>query len=110
MLAPSKQLREFKVNALAELAAFPRPQIVPDAAYVLVLEWHMQYLETQKWVKTRKGGRWVRKDVSNLVKSIEDVVCTYLGTDDSANMVVIATKVATNDNPCIRAFVYLLEM
>ena len=45
-----------------------------------------------------KNGKLKRKDVSNLFKTIEDIVSDYLGTDDSFHMDIHGYKRVSEDD------------
>ena len=87
----SSKARVWKVSALSALAAFPGLQQPPAANGRLALELTFR----GRW--QNKKGEPLKKDVSNAVKAVEDVLCEYLGIDDRHIYQLSACKV--HDDP-----------
>lgn len=89
----SKAAKAFKNAARVELARqlFSKGFTVEsNMPYRLELDFYLPKLQNKGWPKSKT--RYVRKDVSNLIKVTEDLVADCLGIDDSCFIEVLAGK------------------
>lgn len=92
----SSKARVWKAAALSALAAYPGLPGPPAANGRLALELTFR----GRW--QNKKGEPLKKDVSNAVKAVEDVLCEYLGIDDRHIYQLSASKVHDDpDEACI---------
>ena len=98
----SKEARKFKADALVQLTKewmfSPKPE--KDEAYRLTLLFYFPKIETSGWPKRAKN-RFVKRDVSNLIKVLEDVIAQATGVDDSNTLEVQVSKRVDSENPRI---------
>ena len=107
----SKALKQFKVKAklaLAEQIPLTYAGVDPGQAYKLTLIVHLPALENKGWPKSAKT-RYKRRDVSNLIKVMEDVLSDSLGIDDANFVRVVAEKVQDVIGDCSGGITILLE-
>ena len=82
---PSSEMKKFKAKASMEIARqvnFEAQPLDPNKAYRLTIEYFLPSLFNKGWPKKAKT-KYKRRDVSNLVKVLEDVLSECLGIDDS---------------------------
>jgi len=82
---PSSAMKKFKAKAMAELVKqvpFDSEPLDKNLPYRLSLEFYLPALINKGWPGKAKT-RYKRRDVSNLVKVVEDVLAQCLGVDDS---------------------------
>jgi Holliday junction resolvase RusA-like endonuclease len=82
---PSVEMRKFKATARIEIAKQLDLTAEPadgNSAHILVIDYFLPNLYNKGWPGKAKT-RFKRRDVSNLVKVLEDVVAECLGIDDS---------------------------
>lgn len=82
---PSGEMKKFKAKAASQIAKqvlFDRPPLSSEKPYRLVIDFYLPALYNSGWPKKAKT-RFKRRDVSNLIKVVEDVVSACLGIDDS---------------------------
>jgi len=78
-------MKKFKAKATAELAkqiSFGASPLDQNAPYELQLDFYLPVLVNKGWPKKAKT-KYKRRDVSNLVKVVEDLLSWCLGVDDS---------------------------
>jgi len=78
-------MKKFKAKASAQLAKqidFNAKPLDQNSPYELHLDFYLPALVNKGWPKKAKT-KYKRKDVSNLVKVIEDLLSNCLGVDDS---------------------------
>jgi len=91
---PSNAMRKFRAKAAMELLSqisFGMAPLDPDKPHKLSIEFFLPVLENKGWPKKAKT-RFRRRDVSNLIKVVEDLISHALGIDDSCFIEVFATK------------------
>jgi len=98
----SKEARKFKADALIQLMKewMFSSKLEKDRAYRLTLRFYFPKIETSGWPKRAKN-RFVKRDVSNLIKVLEDVIAQATGVDDSNTMEVLVYKRVDESNPRI---------
>ena len=98
----SKEARKFKADATIQLMKkwMFGPKAEKDRAYRLTLLFYFPKVETAGWPKKAKN-RFVKKDVSNLIKVLEDVIAQAVGVDDSNTLEVLVYKKLDPENPRI---------
>lgn len=98
----SKEARKFKADALIQLTKEWLFSAKPgrDEAYRLTLQFYFPKIETSGWPKKAKS-RFVKRDVSNLIKVLEDVIAQATGVDDSNTLEVCVFKRVDKANPRI---------
>ena len=82
---PSAAMRKFRSKAAMELLSqvpFDMDPLNPNKPHKLTIEFYLPVLVNKGWPKKAKT-RFRRRDVSNLVKVVEDLVSQALGIDDS---------------------------
>ncbi len=82
---PSSKMKKFKAQAGVEIAKqvnFSGEPLDPNKPYRLNVHYYLPSMFNKGWPKKAKT-RYKRRDVSNLVKVLEDVVSECLGIDDS---------------------------
>ena len=82
---PSAEMKRFKSKASIEIAKqvdFSSQPLDGNKAYKLVIDYYLPSLFNKSWPKQAKT-KYKRRDVSNLVKVVEDVLAECLGIDDS---------------------------
>jgi len=82
---PSAAMKKFKAKAAAELIkqiSFDMEPLDKNSPYRLSLEFYLPALVNKSWPGKAKT-KYKRRDVSNLVKVVEDVLSRCLGIDDS---------------------------
>lgn len=92
---PTKELQIFKSQSKMKLmkqwlAEEPLKDNVP---YTVSLTFYIPDMENKGWPKSAKS-RFKKKDVSNLIKAVEDVVADACGVDDKNFVEMTVTKVA----------------
>ena len=99
----SSEARKFKSKASIQLlqqwAFSPKPD--PHVAYKLELAFFFPLLENKGWLTGKAKTRFKRKDVTNYIKVLEDIIAKATGVDDSCNMEVVVSKKVDEDNPRI---------
>lgn len=81
---PSAKMKKFKVAAGSEILKqldFHQEPLQKDLAYKLHLEFYMPSLYNKGFPKKAKT-KFKRRDVTNLVKIFEDLLCEVYGIDD----------------------------
>ena len=81
---PSAKMKKFKAEANSEILRqinFSDEPLVKDVAYRLQLDFFMPAL-FNKGFPSKAKTRFKRRDVTNLVKVFEDVLCAVYGIDD----------------------------
>lgn len=98
----SKEARKFKADALVQLLKewMFSPKLEKHLPYKLTLRFYFPKVENSGWPKKAKN-RFVKRDVSNLIKVLEDVVAQATGVDDSNTTEVVVYKKLDVDNPRI---------
>ena len=91
----SKEAKQYKARTKLELAeqiklTYTGPK--DGVAYKLTMVFHLPVLENKGWPGKAKS-RYKRRDVSNMIKVIEDVLSDSLGVDDSNFLRVDVEKV-----------------
>ena len=92
---PSSDMKKFKAKASTQLAKqipFNAKPLDQNTPYELRMEFHMPALENKGWPKKAKT-KYKRRDVSNLIKVVEDLLSWCLGIDDSCFLKVSVQKV-----------------
>lgn len=82
---PSAAMKKFKAEASAEILKqidFRAEPLEKNVPYKLRLDFFMPALYNKGWPDKAKT-RFKRKDVTNLVKIFEDLLCEIYGIDDS---------------------------
>lgn len=95
----STQARAFKVKAMREIqqkggVAFL--QLKPNVPYQLSLTVFFDHVE---YKKSEKGNRYIIRDLSNVVKLIEDTVAAAVGIGDEHNFRLILEKHCDPEHP-----------
>ena len=93
----SAAAKKFKHAAKVELLkqwAFA-PKFDPDKPHRLTLVFYLEALYNKSWPKQAQR-RYKRKDASNLIKVLEDVIAQAIGIDDSST---IELRVRKNEDP-----------
>ena len=107
----SGEARKFKSKASIQLmqqwAFSPKPCM--HVAYKLELAFLFPQLENKGWASGKAKTRFKRKDVTNYIKVLEDIIAKATGVDDSCNMEVVVHKLADPDNPRIEVTYTELE-
>jgi Holliday junction resolvase RusA-like endonuclease len=91
---PSKEMKQFKAKAALDILKHIRldsEELDSNVPYRLVLRFFLPKVENKGWPKTAKT-RFTKRDVSNLVKVLEDVVAKSLGIDDSCFLNIDISK------------------
>tara|TARA_Y100000310_G_scaffold315809_2_gene366809 strand:- start:2305 stop:2724 length:420 start_codon:yes stop_codon:yes gene_type:complete len=91
---PSSSMNKFKAKASTELAKqipFNDKPLKQNTPYKLCLYFHLPALLNKGWPKKAKT-KYKRRDVSNLIKVIEDLLSWCLGIDDSCFLEVSVRK------------------
>jgi Holliday junction resolvase RusA-like endonuclease len=108
----SKEAKTFKAKAKMELLqqwAFEE-ELDPNQPYVLSLTFYLPKLENAGWPSKAKT-RFARRDVTNLIKLLEDIKVQTTGVDDSATLDVHVYKRLDPDFPRVElSLVQLKEM
>jgi Holliday junction resolvase RusA-like endonuclease len=91
----SGHTKQFREVALAELSKQEIPKLDRNVQYMLDLTLYMQVLN--KTYPAEAKSKFKKKDISNKVKVLEDVVCACLGIDDSQFVEVRARKVEAEE-------------
>ena len=82
---PSSKMKQFKAKASMEIAqqlSFDGSPLNGDKPHRLSIYYYLPALFNKGW-PTKAKTRFKRRDVSNLVKVLEDVLADCLGIDDS---------------------------
>jgi Holliday junction resolvase RusA-like endonuclease len=90
--------RTFKIKCFEALKHGGLPSINPDKALRLDLQFYVKNLENKGWPDKAKH-RFKKRDVSNWIKLLEDVISKYVEVDDSSFVDVLARKRDANCNP-----------
>ena len=91
---PSAKMKKFKSEARVEILKhidFNQEPLKKDTAYELHLDFYMPALYNKGWPKKAKT-RFKRRDVTNLVKVFEDLLCHVYGIDDCQFLRVTLVK------------------
>ena len=97
---PSSEMKLFKTKAALEISRQIRFDIAPpdeNKAYHLRIDFFLPSLFNKGWPKKAKT-RFKRRDVSNLIKVVEDLVAQGLGIDDSCFTEVSVRKLHGPDH------------
>ncbi len=70
----------------------------PDVPYELTLVFYLEQLEHKTW-PAKATTRYVKRDVSNLIKLLEDIVAKASGVDDACTLDLHVFKRLDEDNP-----------
>jgi len=95
----STQARAFKVKAMREIQQKGRVaflQLKPNVPYQLNLTVFFDHIEIKK---SAKGNRYIVRDLSNVVKLIEDTVSEAVGIGDEHNFRLVLEKHCDPKNP-----------
>lgn len=95
----STQARAFKVKAMREIQQQGRVafmQLKTNVPYQLSLTVFFDKIELKK---SEKGNRYVVRDLSNVVKLIEDTVAEAVGIGDEHNFRLVLEKHCDPENP-----------
>ena len=82
---PSAKMKKFKAAAKVSIAKqldFDAEPLDPNEPHIFVVDYYLPALFNKGWPEKAKT-RFKRRDVSNLIKVLEDVVAECLGIDDS---------------------------
>lgn len=90
-LVLTRAAREYKARSYEALKEFEHRQFSPDIALELDITFHLPKLTNKGWPGKAKR-KYKKRDVTNMLKLIEDVVALYLEIDDSQFLDVIARK------------------
>ena len=96
----SKEAKTFKAKAKMELLqqwAFEEG-LDPNQPYSLSLTFYLPKLENKGWPDKAKS-RFAKRDVTNLIKLLEDIIAQTTGVDDSATLDVCVHKRLDSGNP-----------
>lgn len=99
-MTASTKTKKFKAKAIVELAKqwlFCQP-LGRNDPHKLTLVFYLPEIENKGWPKSAKT-RFKRKDVSNLVKILEDAIVTASGIDDSTTLELHVRKLADPQDP-----------
>ena len=91
---PSSKMKQFKAKASMEIAKqipFGGSPLNGDKPHKLTILYYLPALYNKGWPSKAKT-RFKRRDVSNLVKVLEDVLAECLGIDDSCFTEVFIKK------------------
>tara|TARA_Y100000114_G_C11762492_1_gene330679 strand:- start:1230 stop:1664 length:435 start_codon:yes stop_codon:yes gene_type:complete len=91
---PSAKMKKFKSAASSEILKqldFNQEPLLKDVAYKLHLDFYMPSLFNKGYPKKAKT-KYKRRDVTNLVKVFEDLICDVYGIDDSQFLEVTLKK------------------
>lgn len=75
--------RHYKIKLFEDLKRVPSPKFDRNEALAITITFEMPDLETQGFSTGKAKYRFKKRDVSNMVPLLENVVCTYLEIDDS---------------------------
>ena len=106
----SKEAKTFKAEAKMQLLkqwAFEKA-LDPNQPYELSLTFYLPKLENSGWPGKAKA-RFSRRDVTNLIKLLEDIIAQTTGVDDSATLDVHVYKRLDPDNPRVELTLRQLE-
>ncbi len=81
---PSAKMKRFKAAASSEMLKqldFSQEPLEKNVAYVLHIDFFMPSLVNKGYPKKAKT-KYKRRDVTNLVKVFEDLICQVYGIDD----------------------------
>lgn len=84
--------RRYKSALYEDLKLVPAVRFGRNAALSFLISLDMPNIETQGFAKGKAKYRFFKRDVSNLIQIVENVVCTYLEIDDSQFMEVTIRK------------------
>ncbi|MAP23266.1 MAG: hypothetical protein CL582_20255 [Alteromonadaceae bacterium] len=91
---PSSDMKKFKAKAstaLTKQISFTDKPLKKNTPYKLYLDFHLQKLLNKGWPKKAKT-KFKKRDVSNLIKVVEDLLSWCLGIDDSCFLEVSVRK------------------
>ncbi len=88
---PTKTFKSKASKALMKSIAFDAEPLDSNTPYRLEIRFYLPALYNKSWPEKAKT-RFKRRDTSNLIKLIEDVVSKSLGVDDSAFVEIFAQK------------------
>ena len=106
----SKEAKTFKAKAKMELLqqwAFEEG-LDPNQPYSLSLTFYLPKLENRGWPGKAKT-RFSKRDVTNLIKLLEDIIVQTTGVDDSATLNVHVYKRLDPENPRVELSLTQLE-
>lgn len=107
----SAAMKKFIVDVKSELVkywAFNATKLNKDKAHVLIVYFYLPKLFTSGWPK-KADNRFVRKDLTNMVKVLEDILAEVVGVDDSSTMDVHLYKREDEQNPRIEITIAEME-
>lgn len=103
--------RRFKVRAMKVIQEGGRAALLnlrEHVPYELTLAIFLQKVENKGWKTKAADNRYVKVDVTNRIKLIEDTVADAVGVDDRHNFRIYLEKHCDPDNPGI--YVILREI
>jgi Holliday junction resolvase RusA-like endonuclease len=107
----SQEAKEYIVWASTELAkqwAF-LPKLDRNRPYSLEMRFYLTKVENDGWAERKTKTRYVKRDVTNLVKLLEDIISKASGVDDSATMESHVYKFLRPENPGVEIRLSMLE-
>ena len=96
-LTTTNKAKEYKIYAFEQLKEFEPPEFGRNDPLRLRLTFRFKNLVNKTWPNGKAKYRYRKRDVSNLVKLLEDVVSTYLEIDDSQILEIVARKVQSDE-------------
>lgn len=88
----TRAAREYRTYCYEQLKEVDPPEIDPYDTLSITFTFYLPKLENKGWKEGKTKYRYKRRDVSNFIKLIEDVICLYLGIDDSQFLRISAEK------------------
>lgn len=88
--------RRYRSYCYEELKRFDPPVFRRYDALRLKVVFRMPNLENKGWQQGKTKYRYKRRDTTNMIKLLEDVVALYLEIDDSQFLIVEAEKQQAN--------------
>lgn len=96
----SDEARKYITSASTELGKqwMFKEKPEPNAPYELTLVFFLERIENKTW-PAKAASRFVKRDVSNLIKVLEDIVSRASGIDDSCTLDLHVFKRQDSNNP-----------
>jgi Holliday junction resolvase RusA-like endonuclease len=108
-LVLSQAARNFKTDFYEALKEFAPPSFGPDEELVLDVTFYLEKFKTEGWKTGKAKRKYRRRDVSNMLKLLEDVVALYLEIDDSQFLDIVARKRQAKQSEGVRVCVKRLK-
>lgn len=105
----SQAAKNFKADCYGALKGFEPVRFGLDDELVLDITFYLKEFKNKGWKTGKAKRKYRRRDVSNMLKLVEDTISLYLGIDDSQFLDIMARKRQAKDEGGIKICVKRLK-